>query len=345
MGSKELRCALLILGTTLTIAAPRPARADTAPERPIVQAVAVTPDACFDGASLAQSIAAWLKKGTIDARIAILVRRPNSENVRFTVERASELVGERDLPVGTLPCADLRAAVSLAIAIAVDNTLLESLGIEPPPSTPTEREAKPAVPKEPEKPEPAAAPTPAPRPAPAPTPPETPRRLSFALEAEGLFGLLPGPALGAAPRIGFRPASFLDIRLGALGTTRAQTSVGGGTASASLLAARFELCALGPAKEVRGAVCAGIAAGSVSAEGSGLEPSFSPGLRWAAATARLEARYPASSALAAVAGVEGFVPVLRPELQVVDKNGQIVDSWKAPVVGFGVSLGADLLIW
>src|SRR5258706_1444674 len=47
-----------------------------APERPIVEAIATAPDACYDGNSLAQSIATWLNKKTIDSRISILVRRP-----------------------------------------------------------------------------------------------------------------------------------------------------------------------------------------------------------------------------------------------------------------------------
>src|SRR5262245_61311442 len=91
-----------------------------ASERPIVEAIATAPDACYDGNSFAQSIATWLNKKTIDSRISILVRRPTENAVRFTVERDAKLVGERDLPVTSLPCPDLRAALSLAIAIAID---------------------------------------------------------------------------------------------------------------------------------------------------------------------------------------------------------------------------------
>ena len=336
---------MVVLGAALLLA-PAFARAADATERPIVAAIAAAPDACYDGNSLAASIGAWLNKTTIDARIAILVRRPAEGTLRFTVEREGKLVGERDMPAGTLPCPDLRAALSLAIAIAIDHTLLDSLGIEAPPTEPTEREN----PKAPTSPAPAPAPGPLPAAATTPSQPKIKPAderavLGFALEAEALFGVLPGPALGASPRISFMPAPWLAIRGAALGTTRAQTSVAGGTASAGLLAGRLEGCVLGPLEEVRGAICAGAAYGGLSIEGSGLEPSYSPSMRWAAGIARVEARYPARSALGAVVAVDGVVPLLRPELQVVDRQGQTVDSWRAPVAGFGVSLGADLLIW
>ncbi len=316
--------------------------------RPIVAAIAAAPDACFDGNSLAESIATWLGKGEISPRIAILVRRPTTDAVRFTVERDAKLVGERDLVVGQLPCPDLRAALSLAIAIAIDSTLLTSLGIEPPPTTPTEREmdldAPVTVPRRPVAPQSSVEDQPRP-PRRHMRLPEERAGFGFAVEAMALFGVLPGPAIGAAPRISYSPLPWLDMRLSALGTTRAQTVVGGGTASASLLTGRAEGCVLGSSDEVRAGGCVGAAAGSLSAEGSGLSPAYSPTIRWAAATVRAEARYPASSVLALLVGVTGFVPLLRAELQVVDSKGQIVDTWKAPAAGFGVSLGGELSVW
>lgn len=318
--------------------------------RPIANALSTAPDACFDGNSLAESIATWLGKREVSTRVSILVRRPTADSVRFTVERDAALAGERDLPVGKLACPDLRAALSLAIAIAIDSTILESLGVEAPPTTPTPRETELSPP----------APA-APLVAPPPPPPQrdeqlppAPKRLhpredrtlvGFAVEAVALFGVLPGPAIGASPRLGIAPISWLDLRVSALGTTRAQTIVGGGTTSASLLAGLGEVCALGRIDEVRSGGCLGGGAGSFRAEGSGLRPAYSPSVRWAAITARVEARYPASSVLALLVGVTGFVPVLRPELQVVDSNGKVVDTWKAPSVGFGVSLGGELSVW
>lgn len=314
------------------------------PRRPIVQAVAASPDACLDGPSVAASIATWLNKQEIDARISIMVRRPSESLVRFTVEKGEKLVGERDLPVGTLPCADLRAALTLAIAIAIDSTLLESLGIEPPVTEPTPRDPDVRVtpPPWPPEPEPVRALPPAKR---APPLEGAPHGLGLALEAIALFGVLPGAALGAVPRLGFSPSESFEVRASALGTTRAQAAIGAGTASAAILAGQLEACLMGPADEVRGALCAGGAYGSFNAEASGLEPSYSPGLPWAAVTARVEARYPAKTKLAAVAAVSAYLPVLRPELEVIDREGRVRDSWQPPVAGFGVSLGADLYIW
>lgn len=316
--------------------------------RPISEALSTAPDACFDGNSLAESIATWLGKREVSTRVSILVRRPTADSVRFTVERDAKLGGERDLPVGKLACPDLRAALSLAIAIAIDSTILESLGVEAPPTTPTERETELVPTSPPVTPAPVATPPEKDEPPPPRKrlrPREEAAKVAFAAEAVALFGVLPGPALGAAPRLGFAPISWLDLRASALGTTRAQTIIGGGTTSASLLAGHGEVCALGRIDEVRSGGCVGGAVGSFAAEGSGLRPAYSPSVRWAALTARLEARYPASSVLALLVGVTGFVPVLRPELQVVDSNGKTVDSWKAPRVGFGVSLGGELTVW
>jgi hypothetical protein len=326
------------------------AAAQPKPDRPIVEAIGSAPDACFDGKSLADSIATWLGKKAIDARISILVRRPVEGSVRFTVEREQKLIGERDLPVGTLPCPDLRAALSLAIAIAIDSTLLESLGIEPPVTSPSEREseltqpppvAPPAVPPTPIRDEPS-------RPAPRPTRQREKmpdHGLGLGLEASTLFSLLPGPALAAAPRIGYAPARWLDLRVSALGTTRAQTTVGGGTASASLFAGRFEGCLLSGAEEVRGGGCLGAGAGAYAAEGSGLSPGYSTSVRWAALTARAEARYPVGTSLGLLVAITAFVPVLRPELEVLNNQGEVADAWTAPAAGFGVSVGGDLRVW
>lgn len=332
--------ALLLLSSSFASAQPKP-------DRPIVEAIAAAPDACFDGNSLADSIATWLGKKSIDSRISILVRRPLADSVRFTVEREQKLVGERDLAVGTLPCPDLRAAVSLAIAIAIDATLLDSLGIQPPVTTPSERDAEATEP--PSSPPPVVAPSPpaiVDRPRPQPRGPKPPTHgLALGVEATTLFAVLPGPALGASPRIGYAPTEWLDLRVSALGTTRAQTVVGGGTASASLFAGRAEACVLEGLTEVRAGGCVGGSVGSYAAEGAGLAPAYSTNVRWAAVTARAEARYPVHTSLALLVGITAFVPVLRPELQVVDIQGQIVDTWQAPPVGFGVSIGGDLQVW
>ncbi len=120
---------------------------------PIAAALRIGPNACFDAASLAPVLARWLQRDVIDRRIVVEVTgQPDTpEGLVLRVRRDGQLVGERRFPSLSAPCEEVRAAVGLAAALAVDATVLESLGVKAAPviAPAPPLEAPPALPLHP----------------------------------------------------------------------------------------------------------------------------------------------------------------------------------------------------
>src|SRR5688500_18412667 len=114
-------------------------------------ALVVTPGAtCVEHDRLALQVRTWLDQPQVDARLRIEVVGDEEHSLRlsFTLRRDEEVIAVRAFDPAPERCTDLHAVVGLAIALAIDATVLESVGVEPrvvPPriEPPTVRKTKP----------------------------------------------------------------------------------------------------------------------------------------------------------------------------------------------------------
>jgi hypothetical protein len=232
------RAALLAAGGLL---AARSAAAEppVPPARPVSEALRVEPNPCFDAASLAPVLARWLRRDTLDSRIEVeIAGQPGSPpGLRLRVRRDGQIAGERLFPGIAAPCEPIREAVGLVAAIALDATVLESLGVKPVPAVPP----------------------PPPPPAPSVSP-----GLSASFAGVVLLGVLPSPAPAFTAGFGVRPVPRIDLRLSGLFAVGPEAlRLAGVSADVTLFAARADACAVFSGGFVQGRTCAGLAAGRI----------------------------------------------------------------------------------
>jgi hypothetical protein len=183
----------------------------------------------------------------------------------FLSDREGREVGQREISAKARHCSALDASLALVIALLVDTPPTPIPG--PLPATPS---AGPRPPSE----------APRNRPTPIALPADTyaPREpWWFALTLSGVtaFGLLPGPAFGAALGFGARPPRFRQIWLSA--ELLPERRLGSGP-SAELSLARFGLmlCPLELGRSaLQGTACVGQRVGLVSAAGAGFDENQS----------------------------------------------------------------------
>ncbi len=146
-------------------------------KRPVLEALNVQSNACFDTTSLATHVRTWLKRSNVDRHIDLEVRGDpqGPEGVTIEIRRDGHSVGTRFFPAFTVPCQDIRTAVAMSAALAIDATEHEAQRLEPTAQKPT------AI---------------------AQAPPQArpnSKRVAASLEGVALVGLLPTWAVGFAP--------------------------------------------------------------------------------------------------------------------------------------------------
>jgi hypothetical protein len=309
-----------------------PARAQPEP-RPLSEAIEVSEGSCIARAELLASVEVWLGRSAIDPSIRIQVEEAEPGKPRFVVLREGRPAAERRFKGGSIPCPDLRAAVALAIALAIDATILQSV-MEPVPVPPPPPEPEPK-PKPTPKPKPKA-PRLAPRPRPAPEPEGPP--VAGEIAAMVLLGVLPVPAWGGSVAV-IVPVGPIALRVAAWATANADVTIGEGEAQVGMLAGEVAACLARDLGGVHIRGCAGAAGGGWSAQGRGYDVNRATAIPWIAATASLGAELPVSDAVALVARVHGYAPLARPGLEVSDAADEPVVREEAPPAGLAVSLG------
>jgi hypothetical protein len=172
--------------------------------------------------------------------------RDDEHKVVFVIDRGGGERALRTIDDAPPDCDQLHAALALSIALAIDANL--GLGGGPAPDLPEDDALLAGPPR--------------------------PRyfKLGAALMLHATSGLLTDVSAGASARgeVGFMP--WLDLRLGAFGSTiDGQTipDVSPGTFSARLLAGRADGCLAHALGKLRLMACAGAMAGAFAAEGSG----------------------------------------------------------------------------
>ncbi len=321
------RCAALAGILTLT----RAAGATDAPSAAVADALSTEgPTECISRDALAEQVAAWLERREIDARITVQVRVDGSppDAISFVIKRSGKPVAWRQFLEPPQSCADAKAAVSLAIALAIDATILETLGVVVPPPVPTPTPRPPPPPRPPE-----------PSPAPVPEPPRT-LDAGGALEGGALFRVLPATAVSGYGGLWVR-WGLLEVRLGALASFGVETPLGRGTVTTSLAATRLDACFVRAFGAASFRSCAGAATGQLSARGEGYEESRETLVRWTAMALRLGARLPVTGPLAASVALDGFSPVVRPRLVVVDAGGSGLHAEQTPAAGGALAVALE----
>lgn len=310
------------------------ASADDAERRPLSAAVELRDADCLDHSKLVAGIARHLHRDTVDARIHVSVREL-AGGVTFTLSDGGH-TWENTYPIERASCAERRSGIPLGIAMAVDALVLAPM---PPPPAPLPPVALPAPAPPSASPRPPAAPRAPPRPA--------PRRLGLtaSLAIDGLLNVLPGVALGIAPTLDLRVAEPLDVRGAFLATSTSAVGLGSREADVSLLAGALSACFTrrGAVFRLRG--CAGVVAGSARAEGSAFSPSSTIG-PWAAALVGLDARWALGERLGLVGSLEGYLPVVRPRIEVVEAASSRLEAARSfPSAGAALGFGPSVLFW
>jgi hypothetical protein len=300
----------------------------------------------------------WLHRRDVDRRLSIEVADA-PEGVRFVVRRDGAVLGERTLEVKKVPCEEIHAALGLGIAAAIDATVLPSLGVpapappSPAPLSPSPAPARPSLAPAP----PATSPPPGPVPwvSPPPQPsssappsPIPPRKgwtpiVTTTVQGVVLVNVLPKVTLGVSPSVELTVVRGFDVRAAALATGTTSLPIGVGNATVGLLGGSLDACAATMVRDVaRLRACGGVIAGVVSAVGSGFSAPRSATSAWVAPSVRADGRWAITRVFGLVVGVDGFFPGIKPELQVLDKTGNVSTTRTFPLAGVGVSLGPSV---
>ena len=324
------------------LALPSPARGDT-PSRPITELLHVTEGRCLRGRELAADVASWLGRGTVAATMSIDVQEMESGG-QFVLRRDGEVIGRRALLRADSSCEELRAALSLAIAVAIDATILDALGVPnaaPAPALPVQTVTLQLPLPPPLLPPPPPPPWSAPPPPQPPLPPAAPAsRFSASLEIGVLAGLLPAPAFLISPSLSYAVAPRFEARLAALATSSSDAALLSGGAGFRIAAARLDACALQPQGSLMLRACAGALVGGLTASGFSYSRTFSPTSPWLAFAGRIDARWvPARGSVGVVVAVDGLFAPEAHSFEVHDAGGQILARASLPSAGVGITAG------
>lgn len=303
----------------------------------------VTPDAsgCVTEAALRARVASLGAQAKGAQGIAVVIDASVQPEV-LQVRRNDVVIATRrfdDLPAR---CADRLQTLALVSALAIEHAmepelepadaeLLEPAPAPEPSPASTDAPERPAEPTEPpaESPELSAEPRPAREPL-----------VRTVVGLGGGYGLL--PELAGLLALGVElPGAGLRIGLGALVTTEASTSLAAGTALSRLAAARAYGCAAGDALSLDLQACAGMTLGVVAAAGRDFASNEEATGTLLAPLVRLGARFPARGTFAVGLALEGFVHLVRPELQVSGHAGAVSSL---PALGAALSLEGVLAL-
>jgi hypothetical protein len=304
------------------------------PQRPLAEAIQVEPGAsCLDPATLLQHLQSWRDAPELDARIAVLIHGSDDpRQIGFEVWVGSTAWIERSFDPAPEQCADRHAVVALAIAIALDDTLAEELGlIAPAPPMPREPTAVIQATDD-ERPiddlEPVHQPPPSRRP-----------RLGVTLAA-GMFGGL-HPQLGAGGLASFdvRALPHFDLRFAGFGSHVPNVRFAEGTIASTIVAGRFDMCWGTLPRTVRLRICGGFAAGALHAKPRGFDRNSTQTLPWLGVLAGIDLVVLLVGPLALELRIDGFVALQRNVLDLSTATGDTVGSLRYAPGGLILAVG------
>jgi hypothetical protein len=275
--------------------------------RDLSDAVRVEPGHCIERETLVRRVAEMLRRREVDARVEVEVDARTTP-ILYRLFREGTLVGERSLEHLRGRCDEVADAVALAVAIGIDQLLLEV----------RRADSRPPV-----------VPPPAP---PGPPPPPPPPMTRTALPGPRLnvaavvtAGVLPTVALGSEVGVEVRASRWLAARASGLLVPKSSTSLRSGSVSTDLGALALAACL--PAPTVRASLhgCLGISVGrlSATADGAMFSVTYTRHALWTTADGRMELWLPVVGGLGLIAAATGFVPLVRPRLDVAQTTAGV----------------------
>ncbi len=304
--------------------------------------VADVGDACLGGDPLRAHLASWLGTDAIDARIAVVLALDDEGTPSFVVRRGDAVLAARRFDRLPPECANRRAAISLAIALAIDHTVLDRIapteGIAPasrdagagadPVAEAADGDA-PAHGGGRERPTPRAAAA-------------SDVRLALGVGPMLLVGVLPEVAAGASLALEVELAGAFALRASGFATSLAGTALGRGEVTTQLVAGRLDACLIRPAWVLLVGGCVGVATGAVLAEGIGFAVSERASAAWGSVVGRVLARVPLADSVWLGLAVDGDVAFLQPHLSVRGFDGSVLTQEELPLSGVAVGLELSL---
>lgn len=305
-----------------------------ADERPLDAAITLSSDdACVARGALIESVESWLRRADVDRDLEIVVEVAGG-TASVVVLALREPRAARRFDHLPSECADRRAVLGLAIAIAIDAALIDRLA---------ERAASSSA---------RAAVAPLSEP---PTPshdeggPEHGDRapdLALELASEGALaiGALPDPVARFSVSAALLARGGARIGVTLLATSPASIPVRAGRVDAWIALARVEACVvrLDPVLELAG--CAALGGGAVLAAGRGYSPGYEVALPTFSGAARIEATLRVDPALGLSLGVDAALAFPETSLSVIAPGGEPLASVILPTASVTVGLGARVRI-
>jgi hypothetical protein len=288
---------------------------------------------CIEKERLATQVRAWLEVPQIDARLRIALVGDDEHPLKlsFTLRRGEEIIAVREFNPAPERCTDMHAVVGLAIALAIDATVLESVGVEPRPLPPPPKKVDRVIPP------PRLGPT-APR--------ARPRVWRMRTEITGLFtyGHPPGVGGGAKLELDFGWREILDLGVGAVAASSGSQPVGDGAATFSVVGAIGRICAGPPWRVWRPRGCVGVIAGAAIAAGQGFMVDQTSRVAWVVVPFGADVRVRMARRVAFTLGVDGVAAVVQPVFEAVTIGQQTVVR-RFPRVGLMLEAGLSILVW
>jgi hypothetical protein len=298
------------------------------------------PHGCLDGERLATQTGIWLERSTIDARVRVraIADPTRRDRVHFSIERDGEVILDRPFEPVPPDCEATHAALGLAVAIALDATVLQPFAevheASAPPSTPVESEEV----------------TPDSGPGGVavdgtgvPMPDrgtKTARPVSVSVQAAASAGLTPLASVGGRLDGTIMLGKIAQLRLGAMAQAGFPVAVGPGRARVTLLAGRVGTCLTGARARTRIGGCASGWVGAAGVSGRGYETELSSFKPWVAAALGPTLMTPVGRGAALVVDAELVVPLFKPRLVVRDaETGAVGAARTLPPVGGVVAVG------
>jgi hypothetical protein len=293
----------------------------------------VTPGAtCVDHDRLALQVRTWLDQPDVDARLRIEVVGDEEHALRlsFTLRRDDEVIAVRAFDPAPERCTDLHAVVGLAIALAIDATVLESVGVEarttPPriePPTVRKTTPKPGAPPRPRA-----------------------RQWRMRIDLTGMFtvGHPPGVGGGAKLELGFAWRDIIDLGVGAMAASSGSEPVGEGAATFSVVGALAQICAGPPWRRLRPRGCVGVIGGAAIAAGQGFMVDATTRVAWVDLPFGADLRVQLAPRVDFTLGIDGLVALLRPEFVAVSLDEDVAIR-RFPRVGLALEAGLSFLVW
>jgi hypothetical protein len=324
-----------VLASALALA-PAPSPDEPAPEEatvPLVDALVVRAGAtCLERDRLAEQVRTWFDHERIDARLVVDVvgDAADPRKLAFTLRRGDQVISVRRFDPAPDRCADLHAVVGLAIALAIDATLLEAMTGDP---------SRPLRPPDPPPYYWGAEPEP-------PPPKPKPRKWTLWAEVTGQLSIGAPPPVGGGGRLGFGTSwrRILDLRVGVTAGSSGSVPLGEGRAFLWFLAGRFDICAGPPWERLRPRGCVGFLGGNAYAEGRGFENSRSTHQPWIAIPVGVDLEVQLARRVFLLFGIEGLPALIRPGFTArATIGGQ--SARKFAIFGANVRAGLAFRLW